>query len=549
MVLRSPFPDVVVPDVPLHELLFAELGAHARHTALVDGATGRSISYGELAEMVDRVAAALAARGVGRGDVVAVLGPNIPHYAVVLHGVLRAGATATTINALYTAEEIAGQLADSGARLVFTVSPFLERVTAAADSTGVREIVLMDSADPDPDPDPDPASDRAAGDADTARAAGHTPLSDLLAHDGPPPDVVIDPATDVAVLPYSSGTTGRAKGVRLTHRNLVANLVQCQAVIPVTDRTRVLAVLPFFHIYGMQVTMNHALYNRGTVVTLPRFDLAEFLRVIAEHRTDRVYVAPPVVVALAKHPAVADADLSALEVLFSGAAPLDAELAASVRARLGCRVRQGYGMTELSPVSHAIPGDRDDIPPGTVGLMLPNMTAKLVDPATGEEVGPGVPGELLLRGPNVMAGYLNDEAATEAAFDDEGFLRTGDVAVVDGQGCFSIVDRVKELIKYKGYQVPPAELEALLLTHPGIADAAVVGVPDPEGGEAPKAFVVRQAGAGELTAEDIMAYVAARVAPHKKVRAVAFVDAVPKSPSGKILRRALRAGEEAAAAS
>ncbi|HEY3261901.1 MAG TPA: AMP-binding protein, partial [Pseudonocardiaceae bacterium] len=349
-----------------------------------------------------------------------------------------------------------------------------------------------------------------------------------------------DPAVDLAVLPYSSGTTGLAKGVMLTHRNLVANIQQAQAVLPITPDTRILAVLPFFHIYGMTIMMNWGLAKRATVVTMPKFDLADFLRVITEHRTDRVYIAPPVAVALAKHPMVDDYDLSVIDVLLSGAAPLDLDLAEAVHKRLGCRVVQGYGMTELSPLSHGIPYDRYDISPGAVGVLAPNMQARIVDPVTGDDVPSGEPGELWMRGPNVMAGYLNNPEATAATIDDDGWLHTGDVATVQDD-VYTIVDRVKELIKYKGYQVPPAELEALLLTHPSIADAAVIGVLDAEGEEVPKAFVVRQASAPELSAEDVMAFVAEHVAPYKKVRQVEFIDAIPKSASGKILRKNLRA--------
>jgi acyl-CoA synthetase (AMP-forming)/AMP-acid ligase II len=277
---------------------------------------------------------------------------------------------------------------------------------------------------------------------------------------------------------------------------------------------------------------------------MPKFDLPEFLRVIAEHRTDRVYIAPPVAVALAKHPIVDSYDLSALKVLFSGAAPLDEELAEAVHKRLGCKIRQGYGMTEMSPVSHTIPDNRDDIAIGTVGLIVPNMENKVVDLTTGEELGVGQRGELWCKGPNLMKGYLNNPEATAATLDSDGFLHTGDVAVIDENGIVSIVDRVKELIKYKGYQVPPAELEALLLTHPAIADAAVIGVRDDEGEEVPKAFVVTQA-AASLTPDDVMTFVADRVAPHKKVRVVEFLDAIPKSASGKILRKDLRARESA----
>ena len=240
-------------------------------------------------------------------------------------------------------------------------------------------------------------------------------------------------------------------------------------------------------------------------------------------------------------------DLSAIDILFSGAAPLDEELAGVVRERLGCKVRQGYGMTEASPLTHAIPRDRDDISIGTVGLLAPNMEARLLDPGTGDDVGVGERGELLLRGPNIMKGYLNNPEATAATIDDGGWLHTGDVATVDADGVYSIVDRVKELIKYKGFQVAPAELEALLLTHDAVDDVAVVGSPDEEAGEVPKAFVVPRGDGEDLSADEVMDFVAGRVAPHKKVRAVEFVEAIPKSASGKILRKDLRARETAPA--
>jgi acyl-CoA synthetase (AMP-forming)/AMP-acid ligase II len=252
-----------------------------------------------------------------------------------------------------------------------------------------------------------------------------------------------------------------------------------------------------------------------------------------------------VAVALAKHPIVDQYDLSCIDVIFSGAAPLDAELGHAVAKRLGCTVLQGYGMTELSPVSHCIPDDRPDMDLNSCGVALPNIECKLIDPETGQEVGPGERGELCVKGPNVMSGYLNNPEATAITLDDEGYLHTGDVATVTDEGVFTIVDRVKELIKYKGYQVPPAELESLLLTHDKVADAAVIGVRDADGEEVPKAFVVRQENGADLTAEDVMTFVAERIAPHKKVRVVEFIEQIPKSASGKILRKDLRAREAA----
>jgi acyl-CoA synthetase (AMP-forming)/AMP-acid ligase II len=402
------------------------------------------------------------------------------------------------------------------------VSPFLDRAGAAAAEVGIPDDAVI-TLDP---------------------IEGRTSLADLAATDATPPALEVG-HWDTAVLPYSSGTTGLAKGVVLTHRNLVANLRQVEPVFNVTPERRLLAVLPFFHIYGMTVMMNNGLYHRSTVVTMPRFEPQEFLRVISEHRVDYVYIAPPVAVFLAKHPLVDQFDLSCIDTVFSGAAPLDAELGHAVAKRLGCKVLQGYGMTELSPVSHAHPADRE-VDLNSVGLAIPNVECKLVDPDTGQEVGVGESGELWIKGPNVMRGYLNNEEATAATLDSDGFLHTGDIAVVTGEGVYTIVDRLKELIKYKGYQVPPAELEALLLTSPRIADAAVIGVQDDDGEEIPKAFVVKQPGAADLTAEEVMTFVAERIAPHKKVRRVEFIDVVPKSASGKILRKDLRAREAAA---
>ncbi len=523
MSIRSPYPDVEIPEVSLFEFLFAGgFGDRAHAPALIDGGSGAATTFAELAAMVTRIAAALAERGIGAGDVVGIFAPNTPHWVAAFHGVLRANAVVTSANSLYTAGELAHQLHDSGATLLITVSSFLDRVAAAAKEVGLGEdaIVVLDG----------PA----------ANSDGYTSLRDLLATTAEPPVLTVG-AWDTAVLPYSSGTTGLAKGVVLTHRNLVANLLQIQPLGGVTSATKILAVLPFFHIYGMTVMMNQGLHARSTVVTMPRFDLVEFLRVISEHQIQRVYIAPPVAVALAKHPIVEQYDLSCIDVIFSGAAPLDGELGRAVAKRLSCTVLQGYGMTELSPVSHCIPDDRPDLDLSSVGFAIPNTECKLVDPETGAEVGPGGRGELCVKGPNVMVGYLHNPQATAETLDEDGYLHTGDVATVTKDGVFSIVDRVKELIKYKGYQVPPAELEALLLTHDKIADAAVIGVRDAEGEEVPKAFVVKQGRDIELSADEVMAFVAERIAPHKKIRAVEFIDEVPKSAAGKILRKDLRA--------
>lgn len=543
MSFASPFPPVQIPDVPLYDYLFAGLDERPEdleRLAFVDGASGATLDFRTLRAHVLHAAGAMADLGVAPGEVIALHAPNSPDYAVAFHGVLRAGAAVTTIPALATAHDIARQLTASGSVALITDPAIAEAALAGAQAAGLpaERVILL----------------REAG-AQAPRASGHLVLTDLLARELAAPEVSIDPATHLAALPYSSGTTGRPKGVRLSHRNLVANLAQIEDLLGVGRDDVVIAVLPFFHIYGMTVLLNLALRLRTRLVTLPRFDLAGFLDTMARHQVTFAFIAPPIAVAMAKHPMVDDYDLSRLRVVFSGAAPLDGELGRSLAQRLGVVVVQGYGMSELSPVSHFTPPSATGVSCESVGFPVPNSVNRLLDPATGAEIpkpatGVSPRGELCVKGPNVMLGYLDDSAATDAMIDEEGFLHTGDIATVDADGVVTIVDRIKELIKYKGYQVAPAELEALLLTHPRIADAAVIGVVDEQGEEVPKAFVVRAAGgaAAALSAEGVMEFVAERVAPYKKVRRVEFLDAVPKSASGKILRRELRDRERRGAA-
>jgi acyl-CoA synthetase (AMP-forming)/AMP-acid ligase II len=287
----------------------------------------------------------------------------------------------------------------------------------------------------------------------------------------------------------------------------------------------------------MTVIMNIGLYRGCTIVTMPRFDLEQFLQLIQDHKVTRAYLVPPIILALAKHPIVDNYDLSSLKLIMSGAAPLGADLAGAAGARIGCHVMQGYGLTETSPVTHVVPEDPARNKPGSIGPPLPNTECRVVDLGTGGDAPPGELGEVWIRGPQVMKGYLNNDEATRATIDDEGWLHTGDIGYADEDGYFVLVDRVKELIKYKGMQVAPAELEALIITHPNVADVAVIGVSDEEAGEVPKAFVVAS---GELDTEELKMWVAEKVAPHKKVRAVEVVDEIPKSASGKILRRLLK---------
>jgi len=518
--IRSPFPDVEIPDVPLTEFVLAGAVGRGDKPALIDAPSGRTISYAQLAESVCEVAAGLADRGFGKGDVFAHYTPNLPEYAVAFHAVATVGGVNTTANPLLTADELAAQLRDCGARLLVTLPELLEKATAAAERAGVEEIFVYGEAD------------------------GAMPFGSLHQAGARPPDVAIDPANDVVALPYSSGTTGLPKGVMLTHRNLIANICQTIAHQRLREDERVIAVLPFFHIYGLVVLMNIPLSRGATVVTMPRFDLAEFLRALQDYRITRAWVVPPIVLALAKHPLVDEFDLSSLQFMLSGAAPLSAELEVACGKRLGCRMEQGYGLTETSPTTHSVPDDLAGQMPGSIGPPVPNTECRIVDIATGEDAPAGEPGELCIRGPQVMKGYLNNPQATARTIDPGGWLHTGDVARLEENGSVRIVDRIKELIKYKGYQIAPAELEALLLTHPAIADAAVIPIPDEDAGEVPKAFVVTT---GSITPEEVTRFVAERVAPYKKVRAVEIVEEIPKAASGKILRRVLIDRERTAA--
>ncbi|MFV2038674.1 MAG: AMP-binding protein [Acidimicrobiales bacterium] len=507
----SPLPHVEIPEVAVTSFVLRRAGEIPDRPAMIDGASGRTLTFGELATAIHALAGGLAARGFGPGDTLALMAPNVPEYAVVFHAVAVAGGTVTTVNPTYGANEVRFQLNDAGATLLVTMSAFVPVAVEAIEGTDVTEIISLDPAE------------------------GTTPLGDLFGEHLD--QVTVDPIQDVVVLPYSSGTTGLPKGVMLTHHNLVSNLVQCDAMFDYRDGDSGLAVLPFFHIYGMQVLMNSMLCNGVSVVSLPRFDLAKALSLVQEHHITHFYAVPPMILALAKQPMIDNYDLSSLRVVVSGAAPLGAELAEEAAARVGCEVIQAYGMTELSPATHATPTGQYRA--GSVGVTVPNTECRIVDTETGEDQGVGGEGELWIRGPMVMKGYLNNAEATAQTIDADGWLHTGDVAKVDGENHFYIVDRVKELIKYKGFQVPPAELESLIITHPAVADVAVIGVPDDEAGELPKAFVVLKPGAS-ATDTNIMDFVRDEVATYKQIRMVEFTDEIPKSPSGKILRRFLR---------
>jgi acyl-CoA synthetase (AMP-forming)/AMP-acid ligase II len=512
MIYRSPFPDVEIPVVSLPTYLFEHTDQWADKPALIDGPTNRTLTYGQLTTAVKRTATGLAARGFSKGDVFAIYSPNIPEYAIAFFGIASAGGVNTTINPTYTAKELRQQLLDSGATYLVTVPQFLEAAREAIADTGIKEIFVFGEAE------------------------GATPFAELMIA-GEPPQIEIDPKEDLVALPYSSGTTGLSKGVMLTHYNIVANLSQILGV-EATAKTEVLmGILPFYHIYGMTAVMCNALRAGATVVTMPRFELEQFLDLIQKHKITTAYLVPPLVLALAKHPVVDRYDLSTLDDIMSGAAPLPESVATTCATRNNVVVRQAYGLTETSPATHINPKARE-IKVASVGTALPNTEYRIVDLSTLTDATQGDLGEVWIRGPQVMKGYLNNPLATEDMIDDENWLHSGDIGKADDDGYLYVVDRVKELIKYKGLQVAPAELEGIIQSHPAVADVAVIPSPDEEAGEIPKAFVVVKPDA-TLTADEVIAYVAERVSPQKKVRKVEFIDVIPKVPSGKILRRQL----------
>jgi len=494
-------------DVCSTDRIFENLETRPNEVVLTDGPTGRSLTAAQFMDQVRALAGGLVARGLGTGSVVALMAPNMPEYCVIFHAVAYAGGTITTLNPTYTAPEVTHQLNDSGADILITIPQFMDTAEAGIKGTKVHEIAVI-------------------GEASLAALMGD-PLE---------AQVAVDLDQHTVVLPYSSGTTGLPKGVMLSHRNLVVNTDQIIAAGGFRPGEVAAGFLPFFHIYGMTVLMNVHLGGGGGVVTLPRFDLELFLRISADHKARRMWIVPPVALALAKHPIADQFDLSALEQVFSGAAPMGGDLSEAVGQRLNCICLQGYGMTELAPVSHVTPAGANR--PGASGLAVPNTDCRIVDIDTGADLGPGGEGELWIKGPQVMQGYLNNPKATAETLVEDGWLRTGDIAMIDADGYMTIVDRLKELIKFKGFQVAPAELEATLVAMEGVTDAAVIGQRDDEAGELPIAFVARAEGGPTDAA--IRAHFAATLAPYKQLHAIHAVDEIPKSASGKILRRLLR---------
>ena len=513
MIFKSPHAPVDIPDSTITEYVLRNAAILGNKPALIDGPTGRTYTYAQLPDLISRLTTGLANHGVKKGEVFAIYSPNLPEVALAFHAVASLGAATTMVPPLFTDEEIVRQLKDSGARYLLTIPQLIEKARAVTQAAGITKLFVI-------------------GETENSIS-----FASLLATAPFANNTTINVDEDFAALPYSSGTTGFPKGVMLTHRNLVAMLRLMEVNQAFSREDTMICVVPMYHLYGLHIVANLGLSEGGTIVTVPRYDLDQFLQVLETYKVTVAPLVPPLVLTLSRAPQVDQHDLSALRLIHCGAAMLADKIAQDCSRRLGCEIRYGYGMTEVSPLSHASLPDRNSHKAGSVGFCLPNTECKIVDYNNGAELGANEEGEIWVRGPQVMKGYLGNPAATREMITPEGWLRTGDIGYCDEEGRLFVVDRIKELIKVDGRQVAPAELEAMLLTHPAIADAAVVGSPDEKHGEVPKAFVVLKALA---VGEEIMQFMADRVAPYKRIRLIEFVSEIPKSPAGKILHRMLR---------
>ncbi|XP_059062874.1 uncharacterized protein LOC131855605 [Achroia grisella] len=528
-IVKSPFKDVVVPDVTIAEYVWQVLDKYPTKTATICAVTKRNYTYEQVYKQSQVLGASLRRKfNIQDGDAVGVMLPNIPEYPTVMFGILNAGGIVTTYNPIYTAYEVQRQLLLSEAKLMITLPELVPVVRKALELAKLSIPIIAVNVNQDL-PDGTVSYRELVED-------NHVDLNILKE--------VNRNTNDVAFLPYSSGTTGLPKGVELTNKCLVANFQQqttdmrLYSYTTETNQDSVLAVLPIFHVYGLSVVTLQNLAAGLRIVTLPKFQPDAFLDSLIEFKINILYLAPPMVLFLGSHPQATNKHLDSVRVLVSGAAPLSRvdldKLLAKVKHDF--HFTQGYGMTEASPLVTISPIGSKEYE--TSGFALPNIQLRVVD-ADLKNLGPGEVGELLIKGPNLMKGYKNNPEANKEVFVDNEWYRSGDLVSIDDAGLVTIADRLKELIKVKGYQVPPAELENVVKEYPAVADAAVTGVPDPLTGERPKAFVVLKEGSN-VTEQDIMNFVSERVAPYKKIKEVIFLDSIPKNPSGKILRRVLK---------
>ena len=506
----KPYPEISLPDV-----LAESAGRFPDKIAAVHGS--QTATFEQLITRCNRIALELVALGIQPGQRVALMGQNSIEYIAAFFGILKAGCVVVPFSPAYSAREIGAQLRDSEPSAAIFDADLGETFLMASGGLISRERLIC------------------IGKSSDGQATSVADLYASLPENVPFPPVAPDA---LAVIAYSSGTTGVPKGVMLSHRNLVANLLQFrhQDPVPITHADIFLNHLPFFHIYGMNVLMAEAISVGATQVIMSRFDPEELVGLITRHRPTLLFTVAPVLLSLIHLPRLADRDLSSLRYVNTGAAPLPPEVAREFRSLTGVPVKQGYGLTETSPTTNADFYAHAELE--SVGPPVADTEEKVVDLDDGRNVlSAGEVGELLVRGPQVMQGYWRDPKLTSQVLTD-GWFHTGDLARMDVRGYVFIVGRTKEMIKYKGYTVAPAELEALLLEHPEVKDCAVVGVADREAGEIPKAFVVLKSGAS-IDGDALVDFLRNKVAGYKRVRQVELVDAIPRSPSGKILRRLL----------
>ncbi|KAF2440917.1 4-coumarate-CoA ligase-like protein [Karstenula rhodostoma CBS 690.94] len=539
MPTKSSFPDVPIPDVDLWGFLFERKDKPFQDDKViyVDPYTKRSYTYAQVKATAIEFGQGLKALwDWQKGDVLALYTTNCIDTPAITWGCHWAGGVLSPANPAYTVDELAFQLKDAGAKAIVTQMAFIKNAQEAATKVGIpldRVIVMGDQRD---------TSYKVKHFTSIIKTSGSARFRRTKAK----------PDQDLAFLVYSSGTTGHPKGVMLTHRNIVANTMMIKAGEggnlnpkggPSGDGDKILAFLPFFHIYGLTCLIHQAIYSGLQLVVMPRFDLEDFCKFIHELKITFLYVVPPIVVLLAKSPVVSKYNLSSVRMMNSGAAPLTKELVDAVYERLKIPIKQGYGLSETSPTTHTQPWETWNTHVGSVGTLLPYQVAKYMSPEE-KELEVGEVGELWIKGPNVFKGYLNNPEGTANALTSDGYFRTGDVGYQDADGNFYITDRIKELIKYKGFQVAPAELEGILLSHPSINDVAVIGVYEKdEATELPRAYVVPKEGLGRTDDEKkaIIGWLGERVAGHKRLRGgVRWIDEIPKSASGKILRRMLK---------
>ncbi|KAI4320107.1 hypothetical protein MLD38_033619 [Melastoma candidum] len=530
-IFRSKLPDITITNhLSLHDYCFHHLPDSSDRPCLLLDSSSRSFSYSETYLVSRRVSAGLHNLGIRQGDVIMTLLPNCTEFVFSFMGASMIGAVTTTANPFYTPAEILKQLKASGAKLIVTQSQHVDKLRSFSDIDlwGDHSSFPVVTTDDPPE-----------------NCLHFSVLSEANEEDAPKVDV--DPDSPAA-LPFSSGTTGLPKGVILTHRNLITSIAQQvdgeNPNLYLTKDDVVMCVLPLFHIYSLNSVLLCALRAGAKVLLMKKFEIGPFLELIERHRVTVAAVVPPLVIALTKNQMVEKYDLTSIRVVLSGAAPLGKELVGALHARLPqATLGQGYGMTEAGPVlSMSLGFAKEPFPTkfGSCGTVVRNAELKVIDPETGVSLGYNQTGEICIRGQQIMKGYLNDEKATASTIDVDGWLHTGDIGYVDEDEEIFIVDRVKEIIKFKGFQVPPAELEALLISHPSIEDAAVVPQKDEVAGEVPVAFVVRSNGF-ELTEEAVKEFISKQVVFYKRLHRVCFVHAIPKSPSGKILRKELRA--------